>query len=127
MFSVFGSVASQERARDGGEEYDEGMNYWDLLKKVRLDPFTKQAKPEEMENYRKEVEDAMIVNVRQAAIDLMEDWKGSHHESLWPQLQETCEELAEDRIGKIRMFFRMKRTGSPFPSLEELENFRSED
>ena len=38
-----------------------------------------------MHLYRKEVEEAMIANVRQAAIDLMEDWKGSHHESLWPE------------------------------------------
>ncbi len=89
--------------------------------------FTKQAKPEEMHLYRKEVEEEMIANVRRQACELMEDWKGSHHESLWPHLQKRCQELAEERIGQIRMFFRMKRTGSPLPSLEELEAFRKKE
>ena len=103
------------------------MDHWELLDRTKCNPFTKQAKPEKMENYRKEVEDAMIANVRQAAIDLMEDWKGSHHEDLWPELEERCQELAEDRIGQIRIFFRMKRTGNPLPSMEELEAFRRKD
>ncbi len=95
------------------EEYEEGMNPWSLLEKPK--PIrTKQASPEEMHLYAKEVEEEMIAEVRQAARELMEDWKGSHDPCLWPELEERCQELAERRISALRMFFRTKRTGNPY-------------
>ena len=67
----------------------------------------------------------MIAQIRRQAEELFEDWQGSHHERLWPHLKERCEELAEKRILQIQMFFSMKRTGSPFPSPEELRAKKS--
>ena len=91
------------------------MNYWRLLDKARAGTGRiEKAPPEEMHLYSEEAEVEIKDTIRRMGRELMEDWKGSHYPDLWPSLEERVEEMVEERIGRVRLFFFQKRTGHPF-------------
>lgn len=106
---------TQELARHAEAGYEEAMSYWDsFIGKNKLPTFTGKARPEEMHLYSPEAEAELIEDVHRMGKKLLEDWKGSHHPNLWPELAERCKGIEQKWIGQIRLSFFQKRGGRRF-------------
>jgi hypothetical protein len=64
--------------------------------------------------YSQTAENELVAISRRIAKDKITDQKLSHHRDLWPQVKKWCREEHLDQVSKIRLFFRLKRTGHPF-------------
>ena len=105
------------RVRNG---YTDRMSYMELFfGKSKPLPPAKKASPEEMHLYSPEVEEEMVADLRRQFRLVFENLKGSHHPSLWAEVEESVREKEEDRILWLRMFFRQKRTGNPLDARTE--------
>jgi hypothetical protein len=105
-----GAGVTQELARHAELGYEEAMSYGDsFIGKNKLPTFTGKARPEEMHLYSLEAEAELIEDVHRMGKRLLDDWKGSHHPDLWPELAERCKGIEQKWIGQIRLSFFQKR------------------
>ena len=108
-----------EIARSSDEERERLVQVYEQFESERPSPgwppeIEKCSDEEARTIYSKAVERELIDISHRVAFDELEDQKFSHHESLWPHLEESRMDDHRERSEFISWYFFTKRTGRPF-------------